>query len=228
MTIERLFLGHLIVATGYPSDDAMRTETFKWQNKDNSICHIPDYPIAINGAVTVLFEEDKYVCGGFGRLTGFTAKCFNLITGENAPFNLLHKRAGASSVSTNDKVFVFGGWNGSNDLASYETISVDHAQSEGVLPFTWKYGCSTLINSTTIFLAGGHQNDATTANTWFFNLKTEEWTKGPSMIEGRSSLGCGLIKSINGVAVFGGYPNTATTEVVKLPGGSFKKGNRQC
>ena len=74
-------------------------------------------------------------------------------------------------------------------------------------------------------MAGGWQDDETeTSKTWFFNFRTKEWTQGPSMIEERSSFGCGLIKSINSVAAIGGRPYTATTEIVKLPGGSFKKG----
>ena len=127
-------------------------------------------------------------------------------------------------MTTNDTVFVFGGWNGLDDLSSYETISVDYAQSEGILPFTWVGGCSTLINSTTIFLAGEWQDGTIAEETWFFNLRTKEWTQGPSMIEERRYFGCGFIKSINSVAAFGGYPYKGKTEIVKLPGGSFKKG----
>ena len=222
----------MIIASGSPYDNATRTETFNWQNEDNYTCDLPDQPNGIGGAVPVLIENIEYICGG-----GYpsTAHCFNLITADTAPFNLLHKRVGASSVTANDKVFVFGGWNGiERDMASYETISVDNAQSEGVLPFTWSNGCSTLINSTTILLAGGRQHmTIKSEKTWLFNFETEEWTQGPSMIEGRNAFGCGLIKSINSVAAFGGYPSIGRTEIVKtselvkLPGGIFKKGNHQ-
>ena len=214
----------MVIASGFPRNDARRTETFKWPNDDNFTCDLPDHPVEINGAVPVILEENYYSCGGFPE----TAQCFNILTGDEAPFNLLHKRAGASSVTTNDTVFVLGGWTRSNDLASYETISTDFVQTEGVLPFTWSNGGSTLINSTTILLAGGRQDGTRTAKTWFFNFETEEWTQGPSMIEERYSFGCGLIKSINSVAAFGGRPYTATTELVKLPGGSFEKGKNQC
>ena len=201
----------------------MRTEAFKWGTEDNSTCYLPDYPIDISGAVPVILQESYYGCGGYP----YTAQCFNIQTGDEAAFNLLHERAYASSVTTSDKTFIFGG-NDPYDLASYETISVDHTQSEGVLPFTWAFGCATLINSTTILLAGGWQNSTTKANTWFFNWRTEEWTPGPNMIEEREDFGCGLIKSIDSVAAFGGGSLTSTaTEIVKLPGGSFQKGNHQ-
>ena len=235
MTIERLFLktdsipGHLIIATGCCG--AMRIEAFNWQNEDNPTCDLPDYPMGIYQAVPVTIKEKNYVCGGGYP---YTAHCFNLLSGEKAPFNLFHKRAYASSVTTNDTVFIFGGSDGSGALASYETINVDLAHSEGVLPFTWYSGCSTLINSTTILLVGGYKNEKRTEETWFFNIGTKEWTQGPSMVENRNNFkarenfGCGLIKSINSVAAFGGYyPYTATTEIVKLPGGSFKPGNHQ-
>ena len=207
------------------ADNAMRTETFDWQNEDNSTCDLPDQRNGILGAVSVLIEDRHYTCGGEYP---YTDKCFNSITGKNAPFDLLHKRSFASSVSTNDTVFVFGGSNGSNELASYETISVDKAQSEGVLPFTWVAGCSTLTNSTVVMLAGGLQDGTLTSKTWLFNFKTEEWTQGPSMIKERLDFGCGFIKSIQSVVVFGGLPSTASTEIVQFPGGSFKQGNRYC
>ena len=212
---------YLIIALGSPYDDARRTETFKWQNEDNSTCKLPDYSTNIPGAVPVSIRGTDYFCGGYP----YKAQCFNILTGDEAPFSLLRKRAHASSATTNDTVIIFGG-NDPNDLASYETISTDYVQSEGVLPFRWQYGCSTLINSTTILLAGGLQNGTLSSKTWFFNFKTKEWAKGPSMSEERSGFGCGLIRSINSVAVFGSV-NIATTEIVKLPGGSFKKGNHQ-
>ena len=219
----------MVIASGKSIDDARRTETFKWPHEDDSTCDLPDYPIDIYGAVPVVFEENYYGCGGYP----YTTQCFNILTGDEAPFNLLHKRAGASSVTTNDTVFVFGGFDESNDLASYETISTDYVQTEGVLPFTRSNGCSTLINSTTMFLAGGYQDasypdETKTAKTWFFNFRNKEWTQGPSMIQERVNFGCGLIKSTNSVAAFGGYPPTATAELVNLPGGNFMKGNNQC
>ena len=215
----------MVIASGRPFDVARRTETFKWPNEDNSTCELPNYPIDNYGAVPIIIQENYYGCGG--GYYPLTAQCFNLISGDEAPFNLLHKRWFASSVTTpNGTVFVFGGYDGS-PLATYETISTEYVQTEGVLPFTWHKGCSTLINSTTILLAGGQHDGTTTANTWFFNFETEEWTQGPSMIEERYRFGCGLIKSINSFAAFGGY-YTATTEIVNLPGGSFQKGKNQC
>ena len=212
----------MIVATG-ESDGRKATkitEIFKWQNEDNSTCHLPDYPVAIKGAVTVMIGDKEYICGGYP----WTTQCFSFI-GDEAPFNLLHNKAGSSSVTINSTAFVFGG----NDQDSYETISVDFAQSEGVLPFTLNSGCATLINITTMLLAGGDQDGTTQSKTWLYNFQTEEWTQGPSMIENRVAFGCGYIESINSVAAFGGYePPKATTEILKLPGGSFKQGNCRC
>ena len=127
-------------------------------------------------------------------------------------------------MTTDTEVFVFGGSTKSGFLDSYETIGVDYVQSEGVLPFRWAYGCSTLIDNTTILLAGGFKDGTfITEKTWLLNFKTEEWTQGPSMNIERREFGCGLIKSIDSFAAFGGF--SVTTEIVKLPGGSFKLGN---
>ena len=77
----------------------MRTETFNWQSEDNSTCDLPDHPI--NAAVTVSIKENKYICGGGYP---YTAQCFDILNGKEAPFNLLHERAYASSVTTKDTV----------------------------------------------------------------------------------------------------------------------------
>ena len=177
-----------------------------------------------------MIRDEQYLCQGGTNPT----HCVNLLTGNSEFLGLfLLKGSFASTVTTNNEVFVFG-----RD-GSYETITltidlaqndldwlVDRAEArpEGVVPFSWHSGCSTLINSTTILLAGGIQNGTITSKTWLFNFKTEEWTQGPNMIEERTNLGCGLIKSINSVAAFG---STRITEIVKLPGGSFKQGNCQ-
>ena len=77
-------------------------------------------------------------------------------------------------------------------------------------------------------LMGGRQDGYDRAFTWFLNTETEEWTPGPNMIEKRRRFGCGLIKEINAVAVFGGSYNEGSAEILKTPAGQFEYSDFNC
>ena len=123
--------GHLIVATGYPFKEAKKIEAFKWEEQE-TMCNLPDYPIEVQGAVSGMFHNNQYVCGGNFP---YTPQCFNPLTGQEAPFNLLHDRGFASSVTIKDEFYIFGGGGESTNLDSYEVISKENGQSEGQIPF---------------------------------------------------------------------------------------------
>ena len=89
---------HLVIATGSPSGDARKTETFEWHieddyhdSYDSFRCDLPDYPIGIQKAVHVMLEGNNYACGGQDQAKHDTTQCYNILTGDEAPFNLLHK-----------------------------------------------------------------------------------------------------------------------------------------
>ena len=183
------------------------------------MCNLPDYPIEVQGAVSGMFHNNQYVCGGNFP---YTPQCFNPLTGEEAPFNLLHDRGFASSVTIKNEFYIFGGGGESTNLDSYEVISKENGQSEGQIPFLFASGCAVAINSTTVMLIGGVENIEISTKTWLFNIQEKEWTQGPSMNEERFLSGCGFMEGTQNIAVFGGFPGTATAEILKLPGGRFK------
>ena len=211
-------LGKLIIATGFPTEASRRTEIFDLANPDND-CHVPEFPIEVEGSVTGFIGGQEYVCGGYPS----TNQCYNLISGELASFKLHFPRTGAASVSS-DVFYIFGGVNeNEHDLNSYEVIS-EESHTVYDLPFTWSYGCSVWIEYDMIMLIGGLQDGIWESKTWLLNLTSKEWTQGPAMNQPRSSFGCASIKS--SVVVFGDYYGTATTEILRFNEGQFSYGTR--
>ena len=98
-------LGHLIIATGAPTEESKRAEVFNWRDQTNVNCSaVPDFPIEIYGGVAGVINGTEYMCGGY-----YSDQCFNIITGEPAPFDLIDERALAVSANSNNKLFIFGG-----------------------------------------------------------------------------------------------------------------------
>jgi len=62
------------------------------------------------------------------------------------------------------------------------------------LPVSISHHCSVLVNSTTVLIIGGYQNDATSPNTYVFNADNEIWTEGPPLKHPRSWHSCGRIR----------------------------------
>ena len=192
-------------------------------NEEN-VCSLPEYPISTYGAVAGVLGNMEIVCGGG---YDFTNKCFNVITGKEAPFTLQKARFAASAVTIKDKFIVFGGQDEREyNLYSYEIIT-EQSQTQKSMPFTWFAGCSIAINETTVMLMGGTQNAATTdSKTWFLNLLSEEWIQGPTMNEARLGFGCGLFETIDSIAVFGGEPDKASTELLNVQDGEFRESKK--
>ena len=97
----------MIVATGYDGSKLINeTEIFNWEGQDE-ICYLPDYPIGISAAVGGVANNIEYICGGSNSQV--TNQCFDVISGKEAPFSLLQERWFASSVSIDNRIYVFGG-----------------------------------------------------------------------------------------------------------------------
>ena len=69
------------------------------------------------------------------------------------------------------------------DLESTEIISLDQPPEKGPkLPFTVAYHSMVQVNSKTIYLIGGHQNDKASSNTWIIDpTKNFEIKEGPHL-----------------------------------------------
>ena len=124
-------------------------------------------------AVGSLLEGNHLmICGGKGSNGQFqTCTSKNLDNGNLTEVPMISKRYAASSVSLNDSfMWIVGGSDDTRDLSTSEFISVKHGSTLGpLLPFTVRFHCLVLINSSTVFLIGGNQNGITSNKVWIFN-----------------------------------------------------------
>ena len=100
-------------------------------------------------------------------------------------FQMLEKRCFASSVVLNQtKLWVTGGGSSPGSyLASTEIISLDQSVIQGpTLPFSIDGHSMVQVNSKTIYLIGGVQNDLLSNKTWIVDPSNNYSMKeGPSM-----------------------------------------------
>ena len=167
-------------------------------------CNIlPDFPMNLIGSIGGLgFEDKPIICGGSDETSSYINKCYSLNESEWMPSpNMLSvKTYAAVSVSPNltsaHKLIVTGGLLSST--ASTNTV-------EGLTPNGWEtlppslpaniyLHCSVLVNSTTLMVIGGIQNDLLAFNTYFFNLDKKMWNVGPALKAARCQQSCGRIK----------------------------------
>ena len=85
--------------------------------------------------------------------------------------------------------------------------------------------CSTMVNTTHIFLGGGRAPQVT-AESWMYDRVRESWNQLPNMLQVRQGAGCGV--SGKHVVVFGGYDGTDDwinlTEIFNLDSWSWFQG----
>ena len=108
------------------------------------------------------------------------------------------KRVSASSVQLNASVvWVLGGEHQGGSLDSTEFISLDGAIPGPQLPIRLTSSCAVKFNDYKIYILGGIQNGSYYSDTvWEIDLENGfqfTFTKGPSMIHGRYSFGCGTM-----------------------------------
>lgn len=68
------------------------------------------------------------------------------------------------------------------------------------------YACAAIVNTTTVFLAGGASPHYTVlSKTYYLNLDTNTWTRGPDLSQARKGLSCSLMtEPFLGVVMIGG------------------------
>ena len=109
---------------------------------------------------------------------------------------------------------VTGGGDGQGLFNSGEILTDEGWQPWAVtLPVIIVAHCVVLINSTTLFMIGGRQDDVILSpRAHFFNSESEQWTEGPSLKVGRVYHSCGILR--NGgeyrIVVAGGMINVGS------------------
>ena len=149
--------------------------------------------IATIGSVGGLLQNMPIICGGAKGIT--TTEAFfdgilddgKVIDNPSKTFQMLEKRCFASSVVLNQtKLWITGGHSfpsPTSHLASTEIISLDQSVIQGpTLPFSVFCHSMVQLNSKTIFLIGGVQENLISNKTWIVDPSNNYSMKeGPSM-----------------------------------------------
>merc|ERR1719493_181705 len=94
----------------------------------------------------------------------------------------------------------------------------------------WDNGCAVIINTTTVFFAGGKTARAGVDSihlkeTFYLNLDTKEWTRGPDLSVARYTLTCSLIsKPFPQIVIVGGWPSGEIVETLNLATNKITRG----
>ena len=124
-------------------------------------------------------------------------------------------------------------------------ISKDFGRSYSFLtnvPYgsSYVYGaCLLIVNATTLFVAGGRDSNYEQDYSYFFNLNTNAWARGPGLAEQKRYHTCSLVTQPDGtrdVVVVGGYrtsiPNIdcyyqRSVDIINLGTNTKQAGNKR-
>ena len=182
------------------------------------------------GSIGGILQNQPLIYGGCDRY----GKNFNngIILGSNQEIPLIKGRWFASSVVLNEtRLLVTGGvdekW---KDLNSSEFISLDQPPEDGPkLSFTTRGHCMVQVDSTSIYLIGGFQDNRRSEQTWIIDAKNNFAIKeGPPMNNRRSRHSSATMRLNNKVfiIVVGGWNSKSHTEILdtSLPTNKWKTG----
>ena len=177
-----------MITTGYPKSSATKTEIIDIASGGVTCSDLDDFPIEISGRVGGNLQGTPVVCGGRSGSSTYSDNCYKFTTtgGWQEFASMKDKRGYAAGIVYNNKLHVFGGWDGS-PLQSSEIISEDGGVIDGPdLPTAVGYHAITAINSTVSILSGGYTDaNYASSQTWFYNHETETFSSGPTLLEGR-------------------------------------------
>ena len=114
-------------------------------------------------------------------------------------------------------------------LPDYPIESIMQANGKQVDRYSrWANGCAVIINKTTVFFAGGRTSGLDNnylKETFYLNLETKEWTRGPDLSLGRHTLTCSLIsKPFPQIVIVDGWPTTKLVEILNLATNELTRG----
>ena len=189
-------IGHtkLLVGVGY-TENGETNEVEIIDISSNKTCeNLPNYPDQTEGAIGGVDPNNnpficvRENCSSFQSHSWLTIPYFNSSRSYAAltPF----------PYSNETQKYLVTGGIGSESLSTWEILNGDDKKpSSGLLPVSINKHCMTIVNSTTILMIGGIQNDIWgSSSTYFFNTESENWIEGPALKVGRIDSTCGRIK----------------------------------
>jgi hypothetical protein len=133
-------------------------------------------------------------------------------------------RLEAAAVQLQDgKLLVTGGLDGSGiSLSSAEMLTkVGWERNIPSLPVTIFRHCMVTVNSTTVMVIGGGQNEQRSGKTFYFTFGEKSWTEGPELKNKRGWHSCGKIRRSKenqemSIIVAGGWDGSSRLSLVEI------------
>ena len=133
----------------------------------------------------------------------------------------------AAAQLLDGKLLVTGGRSKNGDLLNSAEILTEEGWESKIppLPVTIVEHCMVTVNSTTVMVIGGTQNNRYSGKTFYFNSGEESWTEGPELKKERKSHSCAKIRrdidsQKMSIIVVGGYTGSTLPSVEILAEGS--------
>ena len=223
-----------MITTGRPYSSAIKTEVVDVVNGE-TCADLADFPLENLGAVGATLHGTPVVCGGRDSSGTFYQICYKYSNNGWQQFaSMKEKRRHAAGVIHKNKFHIFGGYGDVySRLKTTELISIDGGVEYGPeLPEGLYFHAITSINSTVSLLSGGDTDAGYSPLTWYFNHETNEFSSGPSLLQGRYKHGSATVVDKVTKAkipmVTGGYNGGTLDSTELLINGIWQSGTIQC
>ena len=212
-----IYLGKLIITTGYPRDIGIHSEVIDIVHSNITCKSLTNFPVQISQAFGGVLENNiPIVCGGWSDNYKYAQSNCYIIGKEGIATTMSQPRFfGASAVISKDTLWITGG---TLTEQSTDFIKFNQASEPGPdLPMKFLEHCMVKINENLVVLIGGIDNQNQAQSLIVEVSKNFSMSQGPSLIQGRYDFSCGLFE-LNGnpaVIVAGGYDgfNSISTEI---------------
>ena len=99
------------------------------------------------------------------------------------------KRSGSAAAVLGDRIYVIGGYDGSNQLKSMEWFDTNtQTWTRGAGMSSKRSGCAAAALGDKIYVIGGHDGSVRLNSMEWFDKNTQKWTRGAEMSSKRSGL----------------------------------------
>ena len=185
----------VMITTGFPRSPATKTEILDLAN-GRSCRDLADFPVEILGAVGANLQGTPVVCGGSSTSGEPQKMCYGFNGRWQEYPSLKEERLYAAGIMNKKNWHVFGGVGGVELLKTSEIVNKNGVVVDGpaLLTAVQKHAI-TSVNQTVAILSGGTTSaNSASSKTFYYNLDTEIFTSGPTLLEGRRVHGSATIE----------------------------------
>jgi N-acetylneuraminic acid mutarotase len=184
-----------LIKGGFPTDTC---EVISLESSASPCKNLPNFPAPVYGAIGGLEVKGNFeICVGWQNYNQ-SGKCFSL---DNNKWVLAGSRnsaktSAASAQFQDGQLIVTGGQTSSLDNLNSVYMLTEEGWKSTIpsLPVTMVDHCMVTVNSTTVMVIGGWQNDEYSGKTFYFTFGEVSWTKGPKLKSAKFWHSCGKIR----------------------------------